>query len=416
MKNKKSLAVVVMILALVFSFSGSIAYANPSDVDFTLAVEDAFEYKATDTVHVPIIIKTQTDNGFVDLTMYLTYPPDYLVPATILEQEVDGFTTYVYERESDGKTGLMINYNSPTGRKSEIGEIRFPVEFSVKTGVASNENCVLSLEVNKNDVFGLDSNGNKEKGLLTISNAKDKILKIVETFDSAATTVDNSAQNPNFFISTTTPNPDDPQAKPKGGGCSAGGVIGILLGAIVVFGAGVVVGFILCHKRLNEDGYDVPSFGFASRFISGRTESREPAQSSRNYEDVAEQYRQSTGRSSSIYDDEIYSQRPAAPRQRRSFEDDDSLVDTDYFGRASDNRLGSELNTTSALFEEDDDDDEFPSELAPRSSSGLQGGSFADFGFGGRRERTDDGYGSFETDDDDDNGGYNYRSDRRRYR
>ena len=415
MKNRKCLSVCIMILALVFSFSGSIAYAGPSDVDFTLAVEDAIEYKATDTVHVPIIIKTQTDNGFVDLTMYLTYPPDYLVPATILEQEVDGFTTYVYERESDGKTGLMINYNSPTGRKSEIGEIRFPVEFSVKTGVASNENCVLSLEVNKNDVFGLDSNGNKEKGLLTVSNAKDKILKIVETFDSAATTVDNSAQDPNFFISTTSPNPDNPQKESKGG-CSAGGVIGIIFGALVVFAAGVVVGFIWCQKRLNEDGYDVPAFSFASPFNSGRASGeRDAVQSGRTYEDVAEQYRQSTGRS--IYDDEIYSQRPVTPKQRHSFEDEDGLVDTDYFGRASDTRLGSDLNSSPMLFDEDEDDDEFPSELAPRSS-GVQGGSFSDFGFigGNRRERTDDGYGSFETDDDDDNGGYSYRSDRRRYR
>jgi len=416
MKNKKSLAVVLMIFALVFSFSGSIAYAGPSDVDFTLAVEDAIEYKATDTIDVPIIIKTQTENGFVDLTMFLTYPPDYLVPATILTEEVNGFTTYVYERESDGKTGLMINYNSPTGRRSEIGEIRFPVQFSVKTGVASNENCVLSLEVNKNDVFGLDSNGNKEKGLLTVSNAKDKILKIVETFDSAATTTDNGAQNPNFFISTTTPNPDDPQNSSKGG-CSAGGVIGIILGAMVVFAAGVVVGFIWCQKRLNEDGYDVPSFGFASRFIGGRSGERDAAMAPRTYEDVAEQYRQSTGRSS-IYDDEIYSQRPAAPKPRHSFEDDDSLVDTDYFGRASDTRLGSDLNTSSSvLFEDDDDDDDFPSELAPRSSAGTTN-AFADFGFSGatRRERNDDGYGSFETDDDDNSGGFNYRSDRRRYR
>ncbi|MBE6760047.1 MAG: hypothetical protein E7554_08160 [Ruminococcaceae bacterium] len=418
MKNKRSLAVVFMIFALVFSFSGLTANAL-SDVDFTLAVEDAFEYKATDTVHVPIIIKTQTDNGFVDLQMYLTYPPDYLVPATIMEQEVDGFTTSVYTRESDGKTGLLINYHSPTGKRSEIGEIRFPVEFSVKTGVASNENCVLSLEVNKNDVFGLDANGNKEKGLLTVSNAKDKVLKIVETFDNNATTVDNSAQDPNFFISTTTPNPDDPQVEPAKGGCSAGGVIGIIFGALVVFAAGVVVGFIWCQKRLNEDGYDVPAFSFASRFTGGRGgASREPVQSARTYEDVAEQYRQSTGRSGSIYDDEVYSQRPAAPKQRRSFDDDDTFVDTDYFGRASETRLGSDVSSSPVLYD-DDDDDEFPSELAPRSSAGVQnGGSFDDFGFlgGNRRERNDDGYGSFETDDDDDNGGFNYRSDRRRYR
>ena len=415
MKNKKSLAVVVMILALVFSFSGLNTYAL-SDVDFTLSVEDALQYMSGNTVEVPIIIKTQTDNGFVDLDMYLTYPPDYLNCATIIENEVNGFTTYPYNRESDGTSGLMIHYSSPDGRKTQKDtQIVFTVEFSVKTGVASTEHCELALEVNKDDVYGLDSNGNKEKGLLTISAAKPKNLIIVETNEDAAATTTDSADTPNFYISTTTPNPDDPQSKPKGG-CSAGGVIGIIFGALVVFAAGVVVGFIWCQKRLNEDGYDVPAFSIGSSFGRTFTRSQEPE---RTYEDVSEQYRRSTGRSGSIYDDEIYSQRtaPAKPR-RAAFEDDDSAVDTDYFGRASDSRLGSE-NTSGAGFYDDDDDDEFPADLAPRRSGGVtNGGNFADFGFiGGRRERNDDGYGSFESDDgDDDGGGYTYRSDRRRYR
>lgn len=415
MKIKKSLAIVCMILALVFSFSGLNTYAL-SDVDFTIAVEDSLQYMSGNTVEVPIIIKTQTDNGFVDLDMYLTYPPDYLNCATILENEVNGFTTYVHERESDGTTGLMIHYSSPDGRKTQKDtQIVFTVEFSVKTGVASTEHCKLALEVNKDDVYGLDNNGNKEKGLLTISAAKEKNLQIVETHEDAAATTTDSAGTPNFYISTTTPNPDDPQNKPKGG-CSAGGVIGIIFGALVVFAAGVVVGFIWCQKRLNEDGYDVPAFSLSSSF--GRASSR-TQNLGHSYEDVAEQYRQSTGRSS-IYDDEIYSQRPVTNTPRRaSFEDDDSVIDTDYFGRASDARLGSEKTSGPALFDDDDDDDEFPSELAPRRSGVSQGGNFADFGFigGSRRERNDDGYGSFETDDsDDDDGGYTYRSDRRRYR
>lgn len=422
MKIKKKLAVMLMLLSLVFSFSGTMAFAAKSDVDFTISVADDLQYMSGNTIQVPIIIKTQTDNGYVDLTMFLTFDPDYLTCATILETEVDGFTTHLYDRESDGAHGLMINYSSPDGKKSQKDtQLVFTVEFSVKTGVASTETCLLHLEVNKDDVFGLDSNGNKEKGLLTVSAAKDKNLQIVETNEDAATTSPDEGDEPNFFISTTSPNPDDPANKQRGG-CSAGGVIGIIVGAFVVFAAGVVVGSIWCQKRLNEDGYDVPAFSFGSSFSSltrGRTvDSREPE---RTYEDVAEQYRRSTGRTSSIYDDEIYSQRPAAPKPRRSFEDDDSMVDTDYFGRASDVRLGSDVNSGPMLYDDDEDDeDEFPSELAPRNGN-TQENRFGDFGFigGNRRQRNDDGYGAFQSDDDDDDdngGGYDYRSDRRRYR
>jgi len=414
MKNKKSLSVVSLILALLLCFSGMTVFAAKSDVDFTLDVDNGTQYKSGSTVKVPIIILTQTDNGFVDLTMFLKFPEDYLVCATILEQEVEGFTTYLYDRESDGQHGLMIHYSSPTGLKSQKDvAIVFEVEFSVKTGVASTESCLLSLEVNEDDVYGLDSNGNKEKGLLTVSDAKDKNLTIVETNEDIANQQPDTGENPNFYISTTAPNPAAPDKETKGG-CSAGSVIGIIVGALVVFAAGVVVGSIWCQKRLNEDGYDVPAFSFGG-FGQGRFHERE-----RTYEDVAEEYARSTGRSGSIYDDEIYSQRQPAPRpSRTAFEDEDDLVDTDYFGRASETRLGSDHTTP--LFEDDDDEDEFPAELAPRGRGVTSSGRFSDFGYigGNRGGRSDDGYGSFEnddSDDDDDNGGFNYRSDRRRYR
>ncbi len=412
MKKKKSLVVLCMIFALMFSFSGMTAFAVLSDVDFTMNVASELQYGAGDPVSVPIIIKTQTDNGFVDLSMYLKFDQDYLSCATILETEVDGFTTYLYERETDGQYGLMINYSSPDGTKTKKDtQIVFTVEFSVKTGVASTENCLLSLEVDEEDVFGLDSNGNKEKGLLTVSDAKDKNLIIVETnADIAQGEVDNGDE-PVFYISTPAPNPGTPDKDNKGG-CTAGSVIGIIVGALVVFAAGVVVGSIWCQKRLNEDGYDVPAFNLGG-FGQARTQ---PVERERTYEDVAEEYRRSTGRGGSIYDEEIFSQRQTPARtERPSFEDEDDLVDTDYFGRASENRIGAEHASTASLFEEDDDD-EFPSELAPRGRGVTTGQDFSSMGFiGGRRERNDDGYGSFENDNDDD-GGFSYRSDRRRYR
>lgn len=423
--NSKRSMVIVLILALVFSISGMTAFAAKSDVDFTLSVADDLQYRAENDVLVPIVIKTQTDNGFVDLEMFLMFDPDYLICSTLMPEEVDGWTTRLYERPDDGKYGLVINYSSPDGtRTKKDTQMEFKVKFVVKTGVASTEHCTLSLEVLPENVYGLNSNGEKNHSLLTISDAKDKDLVIVET-SAGQTTVADNGDDPNFSIPTVIPNPDDPGKKEASGGCTGGAVIGIIFGALVVFAAGVVVGFVLCQKRMNEDGYNVAPVSFkdiGSRLGGGFAGKKD---NGRTFTQATEEYTRSTGRSGSIYDEEIITPtrqtRPAPTNAPRS---EDELVDTSYFGRATDTRIGgsgfrSQMPTVTSGFDDDDDDDDddgFPSELAPRGRISSRGDLTAEGYFGGaaRRERNDDGYGAFETDDDDDTG---YRpSDRRRYR
>lgn len=415
MNIKKGIAVVLTLL-LALSFSSMVALAK-SDVDFTIAVDTTLEYVSEMEVTVPIEIKTQTENGFVDLEMFLIFDADYLACSTIVT-DVDGWTTFIQTRESDGQTGLVMQYSSPDGSKSVMSEtpMVFTVTFAVKTNVASNENCMLKLETKPDKIFGLNSNGEKNPGLLTVSVANDKALKIVETSAGNVTTDPASSSDPNYYFTTPSVNQ---QVQTEGGSCSScstfGNVVLILFGALVMFAAGVVVGFVLCQKHMNEDGYNVPPLSLGSL---GLGKKQKPAP--RSYNEAQEDYTRSTGRSGgSIYDDD-YMQRPSRVTTRRPpVLDEDDLVDTSYFGHASDARLGANDTTFSSGGFEDDDEDDFPQDLAPRKrDAGFLGSS-------SRRERNDDGYGAFDAglqnsggfdDGDDDDSPTDYRSDRRRFR
>ncbi len=415
MRIRKCLAVLMMLAVMVAVLPATVVYAEKSDVDFTIGVDTDKQYIATNIIEVPIAIKTQTDNGYVELSMLLKFNQDALTCNTVF-QDVDGFTTQVTD------DGLQIDYISPNGEKSPIDTYLLKLQFTVKTGVASGK-YKLELVVNKDDVFGYDKNGNKEKGLLTVSAANPKELTIIETGDDV-TTAAGDGGDANFYIGTTTA----AQPVQKSGGCvSAGAVFAFIIGAILVFAAGVVVGFILCQKRMNEEGYFMGENGGGSAIglgrlgRSGKVDNSGNARTSDDFDDFEP-------RGGSIYDDlgDDYSARRAeSSRQRasRTEIDEEDRVDTSYFGKAATQRIGDPVGTGySDGYDDDDEDDDdgFPAALRPRRSrSGSEGGNRFSSEFDTvvrprRRERDDDGYGSFTIDNEDETGD-DFHSDRRRY-
>ncbi|MBQ6796374.1 MAG: hypothetical protein IJP10_00015, partial [Clostridia bacterium] len=203
---------------------------------------------------------------------------------------------------------------------------------------------------------------------------------------------------------------------PSGGGCTAGGVIGIIFGAIVMFAAGVVVGYILCQRRAAQNEYDDyddrddedRDMGFSGRFSRGSTRQSQRRSFDGGFSDRSD-------------DDDIYSDLVTRGGARKVSLMDDDEIDTSYFGRS--NGAGSfdddddDDDSPIIGFDDDDDDDGFPDEFKPRNySDGDDDDDFGSFGVLGnrRRGRDDDGYGSFGGDDDDDD--VDYRADRRRYR
>ncbi|MBQ4313686.1 MAG: hypothetical protein IJC18_05680, partial [Clostridia bacterium] len=244
MKLRKYLAALLAVLVVAVMLPSTHAYAL-SDLDFTINVDNSKEYVSGYTVEAPIIIKTQNQKGYVELKMLLKYNADALSCETILN-DWEGFTTEIVEE------GLQITYLSPDGTPSKAeSEYVLNIKFAVRTGVASGT-YPLELIVNAEDVYSLDSNGNKENGKLTISDAKIKDLTIVETNDDNITQPQGDGSDPNYYFTNPSITQD---VEDNGGGASAGLIIGIIIGALVVFAAGVVVGFILCQKRMTEDSY-----------------------------------------------------------------------------------------------------------------------------------------------------------------
>ncbi len=408
MKLKKILAVIMVLFMTAAMLPGMTAHAA-SDVDFTIAVNTDISYISGDTIATTIQINNQTEKGYIDLKLFLTFDPDALNCLSIFEN-VDGFSTKIEER--DGQTGLLITYVSPDGSPSVQGIKYLPIEFAVITGVASGD-YTLSLKVL--ECYGLDDAQSKtdavqKEGVLTLSMAKDKKLKIVETNDNSVGNGTGDGSTPNYYYSEPTVNQEVDNKEKDKGGSSVGRVLLMIFGAIVVFAAGVVVGFILCQKRMLEDGYGRDSEDYTQREYSG---------SRSRFGDI------SGGFQRSVYDeeeesaDDYYNERLSgkrSPSRRPSVLDDDD-IDTSYFGRAAETQLGSSRTAY------DDDADEF----TPRRYRGAEAeapaeeyGSF-DFLGSHRRERDDDGYGSFGGEDtsspvDDDADDDDYFSDRRRYR
>jgi len=406
MKIRKLLAVMMVLVMTVIMIPNMTAHAA-SDVDFTIVVDTDISYISGDTIATTIQINNQTDKGYVEMKLFLTFDPDALNCLSIF-QDVDGFSTSIEER--DGQTGLLISYVSPDGQPSVKGIQNVKVEFAVITGVASGD-YTLSLKVL--ECWGFDEADSKsdavqKDGVLTLSMAKDKKLTIVETNDNSVGNGTGDGSSPNYYY--TEPSVTQEVDKKDGGGASVGGVLLMIFGAIVVFAAGVVVGFILCQKRMLEDGYERESEDYTQRNYSG---------SRSRFGDLS-----SGSLKRSVYDedeesaDDYYSERLSgkkAPSRRPSILEDDSDIDTSYFGRAAETQLGSRSS-----YEEDDEADDFTPRRYSKSSS-SQSDEYGSFDFLGshKRERDDDGYGSFSSedysdDDDDDDGGY--YSDRRRYR
>lgn len=369
-----------------------------SDVDFTINTDTSVQYIQEETVNVDIEIKTQTENGYVELDLFLEYDTDALTCATILDN-VDGFTTYV--REEGGRSGLVIEYRDPEGARAPIDTRVLKLQFVVRTGVATNS-YTLSLKVER--VAGLDKNGNKEDGILTVSNARDKALDIVDVGGGNDSSGEDGS-DPNYYFSTTTA-PQEVQNGGGGGKVKAGTVILFILGAIVVFASGVIVGFIICQRRLTYEQLgindsdstvpdrtrNVPLSGRHGGFSSGF-----------NFGDDSADKTRSASRMPSIYDEED-DDRTHGPgfdaRTPRGFSNwkqpvEDDGVDTSYFGDAGERHLGSGVTSSSVSSVYDDEDDGY----LPRKGIGRSGNDnfegYASSLGGKKRDRGDDGYGSF---------------------
>ena len=425
MKLKRTAALIITLALVILSVPMSVFAL--SDVDFTLNIDpDITQYISGDVVDVPIIIKTQTDNGYVAMELILTYDKDALSLNTQLKAENDnGFTTV----ESDD--GVHITYDSPDGRKAAIGDIVVPLKFSVLTGAAGGD---YKLQLKVEMCQRLDENGSRDNKI-TISEAKTKTITIVETTDSEG---GNSSDIDVYQGSTVATMPIIEGENTSGGGCSscsAGGVIGVIFGFLAFFAGGVITGYILCQRRISQNDFDDEDDREAfRRDLPGRfsraAANEDTGRRSRSFEKDGDSGRRSrsggfesggyesngfendfggAAKSENIYEEMATRGGARMVSQQDDFDDD---IDSSYFGRASESRGaagGMSVPNDPISIGDDDDDDTFPDSLRPRNYGAQSyqaptpeddddyGDDYGDYNALGskRRDRGDDGYGSF---------------------
>lgn len=417
-------------LAFVMTLSfcpAMIAYAL-SDIDFTIDIDPIDQYVSGDTISCPVKITTQTDNGYVEMELFLTFDPDALNCLTVFK-DVDGFSTEV--KQIEGETGLLIYYKSPNGEATVKDDNKYVrVQFAVITGVATGE-YNLSLKVLS--CYGFDSYGNRQNALekdnvLTLSMAKDKKLNIVETNDNSVGNSTGDGSDPNYYYTEPSAT-QEVDNKKSGGGSVFGKVVLFILGAAVVFGAGVVVGFILCQKRMNEESFGAVSSEPAAppRRYAGDSQSPFGNIAGRFGRSVYDEPEEAV---SDYYNDRISGRKAAPAKPAAPAEDDD--IDTSYFGRAAESQLGVGKTVYDDVYSDgySQSYNEYTQQPQPQqrqrgfeSRSDAQDDNYGSYDFLGsrsRRERSDDGYGAFSSEADDNSGDDNdnddYFGDRRRYR
>ena len=457
-KNKiyKFLLSLAVTMAVFLPF-GAVPVLAVSDVDFTLDIDEDEQYMAGEDFNLPIIIKTQTNNGYINLEILLTYNKDVFVPAFTDENGFSAKTT---------DAGLLISYDGtsasmPPNKRNKVTPINdktvVKINFAVLTGAAEGS---YKFELKINRVQRLDEN-NSVDDKVSISEAKPKLITVVAAEDTNAGLV-NIAETP-FTTTQVVQIPED--------GASAGGVIAIIFGAIVLCSASFVAGFIVCQRKF---GITEP-FAIATIFQRGHAAPR------RQYvgdggddfadESADDRYndgfgrgsrgRTSSGAGSRFGLDRLSGDRASSKNELPRYEDfevpsrrrdaysdgeglgagrlandDDDVVDS-YFGKSADYNAG---NVPKFYFEDTpspDQDDGFPGEFIPRgytpprpvsramdmienADDDPEAYSLLDKN---RNSRSDDGYGGFDpapntspyrrATDDGDNDEY---VPRRRYR
>ena len=95
--RKGKLLIAAASIIIIFVLLPMVAFAA-SDIDFTLDIDTTKDYMASQEILLPIVIKTQTDNGYTDLELIVKYNTDIFTPANAIggsKDEALGFTSEV---------------------------------------------------------------------------------------------------------------------------------------------------------------------------------------------------------------------------------------------------------------------------------------------------------------------------------
>lgn len=224
-----------MIFCIGFAYCSGITAFAAIDLDITIMPPEE-EVTNNQEFEVDLKIVTKSDNGYVELKVNIEYDASVLTLAAPVNYE--GY------RVSGNKGQLVLTYFDPTGTNTPtpIGnEVLVPIKFLVMENAPTTTTKIKATT---------DHAYNKKGKNIIWTPINDKEISIVRingTTESEDEVVSQEVSSTFVVGNQTSINRTSSLAG------NGGKVASVLLGAIVVFCAGIVVGYILCmHKYENS--------------------------------------------------------------------------------------------------------------------------------------------------------------------
>ncbi len=389
--NKISALLAVMMVGFVY-FSSFTAFAAV-DLDITIIPpEDSVTNKSTFTVQLQI--DTKSTNGYVELQVDIEYDADILALSSPVN--TNGY------RITGSNGQLTLVYYDPTGTNTptEIGNQEIlDIEFIVMEDAPSTETTI-SATVD----HAYNSSG-KNVTWTAIYDKTVEVIKLSEAVDSDDETDEETEETSSTFVvgeagvvslSTSITG-------------SSGKVAAVVAGALVVFAAGIVIGYIICMKKYENKTPDYDDYDdyYEDTYIGKRSPESIPDEEKPVFSDPLHDEDNDDGRyydevddGYNIPDEDDYFTSPPAGESGgnlfSAFRMPDpaprpmSPLNLDNMSELSDSSSGSGA-----------DDDDYPALFRNMSSSSGQSPSFdekTDTVFGKYSDNvdrnTDDGYGA----------------------
>lgn len=338
------MAAIVMLLSVGFVYcSGFTAFAAV-DLDVTL-VPPPESVQNNGNCPVELDIVTKSANGYVELVIKIEYDADLLALAAPVNQ--NGY------KVTGSRGQLTLTYFDPTGTNTPtpIGNTEaITINFTVLENAPDTTTKIKAT---------VDHAYNNKGKNITWTPIYDKTIEIIRINDDiGGTTASETEEVSSQFvvgknIGTVT--------RATGGTAGGGRVAAVLFGALVIFGTGVLVGYIVCMKKYGIEG--------------GLFQKKESPQS--DYDNIGPPPRKSR-RSEGSYDDyDAYDKYD------------------DYGGYAGNNDDGFYTKPGEEYTVGDDDDDYFTSSPAGNGSGGNYMDIFTSAAPMGSRSLDPADFGSF---------------------
>lgn len=233
----------LLLLTIGFAYGSGITAFAAVDLDVTIVPpEDSVQNGHNFDVDLNIL--TKSDNGYVELLINIEYDADLL--ALYAPVNKNGY------RVTGSKGQLTLTYFDPTGTKTPtpIGnEEAVTITFTVLENAPDTTTKIKA---------SVDHAYNAHGKNVAWTPIYDKEIEIIRINESVSSEADSSEEESSQFVVGKNTGAGTVSRSSSGSG-DGGKVASVIIGAIVIFAAGMAAGYIMCMRKYENEGIKAPA-------------------------------------------------------------------------------------------------------------------------------------------------------------